>query len=96
MSEPDNINLMQLQAASELPADKKFYFNGFTVAISPMDCAIVLQYNNQPIALLSTSHTIAKTLVTQLNGLISDFEQKTGQGILRLDEVQALLSKESP
>jgi len=95
MSEQININLMQLQAASELPPDKKFYFNGFTVAISPIDCAIVLQYNNQPIALLSTSHTIAKTLVVQLNGLISDFEQKTGRGILKLDEIQALLSKDA-
>ena len=96
MSEPVNSNLMQLQAASELPLDKKFYFNGFTIAMSPIDCAIVLQYNNQPIALLSTSHTIAKTLVAQLNGLISDFEQKTGRDILKLDEIQALLSKDTP
>ena len=96
MSEPVNSNLMQLQAASELPLDKKFYFNGFTVAMSPIDCAIVLQYNNQPIALLSTSHTIAKALVAQLNGLISDFEQKTGRDILKLDEIQALLSKDTP
>ena len=96
MSEPVNLNLMQLQAASELPPDKKLYFNGFTVAMSPIDCAIVLQYNNQPIALLSTSHTIAKTLVAQLSGLIGDFEQKTGQGILRLDELLALLSKDAP
>lgn len=96
MSEQANINLMQLQAASELPPDKKFYFNGFTVAISPIDCTIVLQYNNQPVALLSTSHTIAKTLVVQLSGLISDFEQKTGRAILKLDEMQALLGKDTP
>ena len=96
MPEQESIDQMQLQAASELPLDKRFYFNGFTIAISPIDCAIVLQYNNQPIALLSTSHTIVKTLVAQLNGLISDFEQKTGQGILKLDEIQDLLSKGQP
>ncbi len=96
MTEPININVKQLQDASELPSDKKYYFNGFAVAISPMDCVIVLLHNNQPIALLSTSHTIAKTLATQLNGLIEDLEKKTQQRILRLDEIQALLDKDSP
>ncbi len=96
MPEPTDINLKLLQGAAELPPDKKFYFNGFTVAISPIDCAIVLNYNNQPVAFLITSYTIAKTLSAHLDGIIKGFEDKTGQRILKLDEIQAILEKDTP
>ena len=82
-----------LLAGFELPPEKKIYFNGFAVALSPMDCTIVLQWHNQPIALLSASHTTVKTLISQLGGLIDDFEGKTKQPILMLDEIQALMGK---
>src|SRR4030067_760756 len=93
MSDPENYSLSRLHSASELPLEKKLYFNGFTVALSPIDCSIVLQHNDQTIALISTSHSIAKTLVSQLDSLLSDFEHKTGNVILKLDEINDLLSK---
>ncbi len=94
MSDTTDINQLQLQAAAELPPDKKFYFNGFTIAVSPMDCAIVLLHNNQPIAFLSTSHTVAKSLAVGIDGLVRGFEEKTGLRIPTLDEARALLERE--
>jgi hypothetical protein len=83
----------QFLAAFELPPEKKIYFNGFAIALSPMDCTIALLLNNQPIALLNASHTTVKTLISQLDGLINDFEGKTKQPILKLDEIQVLVEK---
>jgi hypothetical protein len=85
----------QLQAGFELPAEKKMYFNGFTLAVTPSDVVIVLQQNNQPVALLNTSYVIAKTLVIKLGDLLKNFEEKTEQPILTLDQINSAVSKEA-
>ncbi len=94
MAEPKNIHAVQLQVGAELPPEKRYYFNGFTVAMSPMDCAIVLLHQDRPIAFLNTSHMVAKTLVAALDTLIKDFEEKSGQQILKLDELPATLRRD--
>jgi hypothetical protein len=92
MPEPADIYQTQLQAGFELPPDKRFYFNGYAVAWSPTDITIILLLNNQPIATLQTSPTIAKTLTKVMEGLIQDYENRTGQKVLTLDEVTSALS----
>jgi hypothetical protein len=89
-----NLRQQQLVAGMDLPADRKLYFNGCVVTISTADCAIVLQFQNQPVALLSTSLVIAKSLAGQLSGLIQQYEEKTGQVVLTVDEIQARMEKE--
>lgn len=101
MSEPINPNQISRQISvdqisAELPLESKFYFNGFTVGISPMDCSIVLMRNNQPIALLNTTHVIARAMSSGLEGLIKDFEDKTGQHVMKLDELKQLLENDKP
>ena len=98
MSEPINPDQMNLnrQISAELPLESKFYFNGFTVSISPMDCSIVLMHNNRPIALLNTTHVIARAMSSGLEGLIKDFEDKTGQHVMKIDELKQLLENDKP
>jgi len=95
MPEQAEIFQAQLQAGLELPADKKFYFNGYTIAMSPSDILIVLLFNNQPVATLNTSSIIAKTLMKSIEGLITDYEKRTGQRVLTLDEVASATSEAS-
>jgi len=91
---PENDSFQaQLQAGSDLPSDRKFYFNGYTIAMTPTDIEIVLQLNNKPVATLNTSLTIAKMLAIVIDGFVKDYESKTGQRILTLDELKASLSK---
>src|SRR5689334_2592891 len=81
-----------LQEALDLPDEKKIYFNGFIVSMSPTDAVIVLQNNNKPIAYLNTTHTIAKTLANQLNGIIKNFEKDTKRKIPTLDQIVKAVS----
>ena len=83
----------QIQVALELPPESKFYVNGFTIAMTPTDVVIVLLQNNKPIALLNTPPIIAKALTASLDGLVKDYETKTGQRVLTLDEINSALSK---
>jgi len=94
MAEP-NVYQEQIQRAMELPPEKKFYFNGFSIAISPMDVAIVLLHNNQPIAFLNGSHIAAKSLATAMLGLFNGFEKETGQTVPTSSQVTSGLSKET-
>ncbi len=98
MTESDNLAQVaqaQLRASVELPAEKKFYFNGYTVATSPADFAIVLLQNDQPIALLNTSHATAKSLMRQLEKAVTAFEDRLKQPIITPEEIAAAFSQES-
>jgi hypothetical protein len=76
-----------LQEGLNLPEEKQIYFNGFVVSLSPTDAIIVLQKNNKPIASLNVSHSLAKTLVGQLGGIIENFERETNIKIPTLEQV---------
>jgi len=85
---------LHLQAGVELPAERKFYFNGFTVATSATDVVIVLLQNGQPVALLNTPHVTAKTFVVKLGDLLKKFEENSGQRIPTMDEINSAVSGE--
>jgi hypothetical protein len=76
-----------LQEGLNLPDEKQIYFNGFVVSMTPTDAVILLQRNNKPILSLNLSHTLAKTLATQLLGVIQSFEKETKLDIPTLDRV---------
>jgi hypothetical protein len=77
-----------LQSGLGLPPDRKIYFNGFLISVTPHDVTIVLQNNNQPVVFLNTSHIIAKTLVEKLQELIKNFENDTDTHVSTLDEIE--------
>ena len=94
MSERDDLAQTQIQAGLKLPDEKKIYFNGFASAVGKGDILIVLLEDNNPVALLHASHTIAKTLSLKIGELINTLETKTGRQILTTDDVTDSLFQE--
>ena len=84
-----------IQDGFGLSPEKKIYFNGFVVSMTPHDVILVLQNNNQPVAFLNTSHIIAKTLASKLQGIITGFENEAEMTIPTLDEIQEKLLRKS-
>jgi len=82
-----------IQKSLELPAEKKIYFNGHVVQSSVTDFVIVLLHNNQPIAHLTTSHIIAKSLGNAIIGVLEAFEKDTQYEIPTLDEMKSRISE---
>ncbi len=89
---PQNDLQILMQKALELPPEKKFYSNGFSIGLSPADLVVVLLQNNQPTAVVHMSHTAAKSLIEKLQIVIRDFEAKTDQNILTIDEISSRLT----
>lgn len=54
---------------------------------------IVLKNNNQPIALLNLSYTVAKTLYQNLAVTINNLEKKTGNTIMTTDQITKAMSR---
>lgn len=91
-NQPEHVNI--LEKARQLPRKKQHYVNGFALNVSPADCTIVLLTHNEPVAYVSTSHTIARTLAAQLTDLLDDVEKRTQQPIKRLEELRNLMEEE--
>lgn len=70
------------------------YFNGFIQSIGTGDIAIVIKRNNNPVALLNTSYTVAKTFAQKLNDLISRLEFKTSNTIMTTEDISKKLLEE--
>jgi len=64
------------------------YFNGFSLAIGVGDVLIALQHNGNPHIVLNTSYTVAKTLAKALTEAIEQLEEKTGNIIMTVDQIQ--------
>lgn len=75
---------------------QRIYTNGFALAIGNADMHVVLQLHTQPIAILSMSFTLAKTLHARLGQMVSDFESKVERPMLTTDEVDAAFSRRTP
>jgi len=71
--------------SKELP---KFYANGFVNFYGSSDVGILLKVNDQPLALLNLSYTVAKSLSQKLISMIEDFERKTGREIMTTDFIE--------
>src|SRR3989304_5205592 len=65
----------------------QFYANGFTIGMTNADTFLVLQMFGKPVAVVSLSYTLAKTLAQRLNGLVSYWEKKTGKEIQTTDNL---------
>jgi uncharacterized protein (DUF1499 family) len=89
----DSEMMKMLQDGLNLSSDKKIYFNGFTLSITPSDVIIVLQRDNQVVTFLNTTHIIAKTLMVKLQSALEGFENDTEFHIPNLDNIVEILKK---
>lgn len=65
----------------------RIYANGFTLGMTNADVFVVLQQFGRPIAVLSLSYTLAKTLSHKLSELVSDWEGKTKKELQTTDKI---------
>jgi len=71
----------------------KLYANGFTLGLTNADTHIVLQLFGRPVAVLSLSYTLAKTLSEKLEKLVTEWEAKTGQQLATTDTIDSAFSE---
>ncbi|MBI2433660.1 MAG: hypothetical protein HYV26_12410 [Candidatus Hydrogenedentes bacterium] len=93
MSDPQETMQTLAMAAAHNESVPKFYFNGFINALSNGDVVTVLTRNGQPVAVLNSSFTVAKTLSTKISEIIQDLETKTQAPILDADNVDSLIQR---
>jgi hypothetical protein len=76
------------------PAVPKIYANGFTLGLTNADVQIVLKLFGRPIAVLSFSYTLAKTISEKLSRIVTEWEEKTGNTLANTDAIdKAFTSK---
>jgi len=74
----------------------KIYMNGFTLGFTNADSELVLLLFGRPIAVLSFSYTLTKTLAEKLTELVNNWEEKTGHKLQTTESIeQAFKSKEA-
>ena len=61
------------------PSVPKVYANGFSLGLTNADVQIVLKLFGRPIAVLSISYTLAKTMADKFSQLVKDWEARTGE-----------------
>ncbi len=65
-----------------------YYANGFINGLGMADAYIVLQTNDQSVAVVNMSLSMAKTMAANLLVMVQNFEQQTGHKVPTLDELQ--------
>ncbi len=78
----------QIQSALANKEIPHIYFNGVTITSSSGDMLIILKRNNESVAVLNVSYTMAKTLSTNLGALIANFEDVTENPIMTTKEIE--------
>jgi hypothetical protein len=73
-------------AFEEAPA---YYANGFVNGLGMGDAYLVLQTNDQSVAVVNMSLSMAKTMANNLLVMVKNFEEQTGQKVSTLDEIQS-------
>lgn len=83
--------LQQINVVLQDPSVPKFYMNGMTVGRSVSDMFVVMMHMGAPMGVLAMSFITAKTLINNLQKSLNEFEEKTGQVFLTMDEIQKKL-----
>ncbi len=84
----------QIKKALEDKEIPNIYFNGFITTVGIGDAMLVLTQNNEPVAILNMSYTLAKTLAQKVGGGIATLEQKSGNTIMATDDIKRFLAEE--
>lgn len=83
----------EIQKAVENKELPRLYFNGFATTLSTGDVMLVLKQNDEPVAILNTSYTVAKTLAQKLEGVIVILEDITGNTIMTTEQIENAIAE---
>ncbi|MCB8880089.1 hypothetical protein ACELLULO517_07570 [Acidisoma cellulosilytica] len=64
-----------------------FVFNSAVTAATASEVLAVLQFGSKPIAVMSMSPVVAKTLAASLTSRIAEYEKKTGMVVPTIDQI---------
>src|ERR1700733_11388574 len=92
---PTDTTAVPAEKALTDPAIPKIYANGFSLGLTNADTQLVLMLFGKPIAVLSLSYTLAKTMADRLSGLVKTWEEKTGNTLQTTDSIDKVFSLES-
>jgi hypothetical protein len=70
----------------------KLYANSLGIALGGADLALILQYQNQPIAVVNISLQTAKSMAKGIADAVEHYEKVTETRIISLSEADALFS----
>ena len=70
------------------------YTNGILVTLTVSDLSLTLTVNGQPTHILNMSLTTAKTLYSNINEALQDFQDKTKTKVLEINDVRELMRKD--
>lgn len=76
------------------PSVPKIYTNGFSLGLTNADAQLVLMLFGRPIAVLSFSYTLAKTMSEKLSQLVKTWEDKTRHQLETTDTIDKAFSSE--
>ncbi len=97
MNQSIDEDLMRSNPQETLASDKgrKFYVNDVEVAASSVDILLILSWNGEPEALVNVSLPLAKSLAKNILITIASLEQKLGQKIYDLEELNGEIPSNS-
>ena len=82
-----------IDSAGQSASIPHFYFNGLIMAQGTGDVTLILQLNNQYVAALNCSFTVAKTLAQTLTAGIQGLEKLSGREIMTVNDIARLAAK---
>jgi len=85
---------MDISAILNNPQVQKLYVNRTVVGNTISDMFIITQSTGTQPTLVQMSFTTAKTLAEDLLRMISEFEDKTGQKVLSMKDIQERMAKQ--
>jgi hypothetical protein len=86
----EDLAAIEQQRNQPVPA---LYFNGFAIAVGNSDFTLQLKLENNDIAVLKCSYTVAKTLAIKLSDVVDRFEKATEYDLLTTEQVAESLKR---
>ena len=83
----------QIKQALSNDTIPEIHFNGFINALGQGDTLLILTRHGQPVARLTASYIVTKTLAKKLAEMIVSLEQEMGNVIMTTDEIIAVAQK---
>jgi hypothetical protein len=91
----DDAQVIDMISLMKDPAVIKLYVNGMTCGSSLSDVFMVVNSGPVPTAVIQMSFTMAKTMMLNLHQVITEFEAKTGQSLLTMNDIKEKFFGES-
>ncbi|MCG6552954.1 MAG: hypothetical protein L7F77_11540 [Candidatus Magnetominusculus sp. LBB02] len=88
MSETDIGAFEVLKKASESKDIPKIYFNSASCVLHPGDISMVLEVNENPVAVINMSLTTAKSIAAVIGSMIADVEERTGSRVMTFNDAR--------